>query len=183
MAPLLRHRTLAAGAALAGALSAGMVLLTPSVASAHSLDSSTLSVRVDEDSVDVTVSVPLETLDRALGTDHTAATDVDSSAAEVVAYLGEHLTVTGADGTTCAETRCSRRCTWSPGPAGTRRCASAARPWPSPRPPGRRRRGGRRRGSCGASSWAHLGMSGRVGRAPRWRARLGWRWAPAVSTL
>jgi hypothetical protein len=100
MSALPRRRTLAAGAALAG----GLVLLTPSAASAHSLESSTLSVRVGEDSVDATVSVALETLDEALGTDHTAATDVDSYADAVTAYLDEHLTVTGADGTTWTET-------------------------------------------------------------------------------
>ena len=99
MAPL-RRRTLAAGAALAG----GLVLLTPSVASAHGLDSSTLSVRASEDSVDATVSVALETLDRALGTGSTAATDAAPSADEVVAYLDEHLTVTGADDTAWTET-------------------------------------------------------------------------------
>ena len=47
---------------------------------------------------------PVETLDRALGTGSTGATDVDPSADEVVAHLGEHLTVTGADGTTWTET-------------------------------------------------------------------------------
>ncbi|MGY1696708.1 HupE/UreJ family protein [Geodermatophilus sp. SYSU D00814] len=87
-------RRLAAGAALAS----GLVLLTPTAASAHSLDSSTLSVRVGEDAVDVTVSVATATLGRALGT------DAGSSADAVVAYLDEHLTVTGADGTAWAET-------------------------------------------------------------------------------
>ena len=101
---LLRRRTLAVGAALAGGLSAGLVLLSPAVADAHSLDSSTLSVRVGEDSVDATVSVALETLDEALGTDYTSATDVDSYADAVIAYLDGHLTVTGADGATWTET-------------------------------------------------------------------------------
>src|ERR687898_978615 len=104
MASLLRPRTLAVGAALAGGLTAGLVLLTPAVADAHSLDSSTLSVRVGEDSVDATVSVALETLDAALGTDHTSSTDVASYADAVTAYLDEHLTVTGADGTAWSET-------------------------------------------------------------------------------
>ncbi|MGY1604180.1 HupE/UreJ family protein [Geodermatophilus sp. SYSU D00815] len=99
MPSLFRGRTLAAGAALA----AGLVLLTPSVAAAHSLDSSTLSVRVDEDSVDATVSIALETLDEALGTDHTTA-DTASWADEVVAYLDAHLAATGADGATWSET-------------------------------------------------------------------------------
>ena len=96
----LRRRTLAAGAALAG----GLVLLTPSVADAHSLESSTLSVRVDEESVTATVSVALNTLDAALGTDYAAATDVSSYADAVTAYVDEHLTVTGADGTAWSET-------------------------------------------------------------------------------
>ncbi|MGY1815184.1 HupE/UreJ family protein [Blastococcus sp. SYSU D00820] len=94
------RRTLAGGAAPAG----GLVLLTPGVADAHSLGSSTLSVRVGEDSVDATVSVALQTLDQALGTDWASAADVDSYADEVAAYLDEHLTVTGADGTEWTET-------------------------------------------------------------------------------
>ncbi len=91
MASLLRRRTLATGSALAG----GLVLLTPSAADAHGLGSSTLSVRVGEDGVDATVSVALETVEEALGT---AGPDA------VAAYLAEHLTVTGPDGTTWAET-------------------------------------------------------------------------------
>ncbi|SDC92127.1 HupE / UreJ protein [Geodermatophilus telluris] len=99
-----RRRTLATGAALTGLLTGGLVLLTPAVASAHSLDSSTLSVRVGEDAVDTTVTVALQTLDETLGTDWTAATDVDSYADAVIAYVDEHLTVTGADGTPWTET-------------------------------------------------------------------------------
>ncbi|MBM7805034.1 hypothetical protein JOD57_000871 [Geodermatophilus bullaregiensis] len=99
-----RSRTLAASATLSGGLSAGLVMLTPAVAHAHSLDSSTLSVRVGEDSVDATMSVALETLDEALGTNYTSATDVDSYADAVTAYLDEHLTVTGTDGRTWTET-------------------------------------------------------------------------------
>ncbi len=99
-----RGRTLAAGAALTGALTGGLVLLPPAVASAHSLDSSTLSVRVGEDAVDTTVTIALSALDETLGTGWTAATDVDSYADAVIAYVDEHLTVTGADGTTWTET-------------------------------------------------------------------------------
>jgi hypothetical protein len=87
------QHTLAAAAALAG----GVVLL-PSPASAQGLDSSALSVRVGQDSVDATVSIALETLDPALGTASAATADTASYADEVVAYLDEHLTVTGADG-------------------------------------------------------------------------------------
>lgn len=86
-----RRRTLATGTALAG----GLVLLAPSTADAHGLESSTLSVRVGEEGVDATVSVALESVEEALGT---AGPDA------VAAYLAEHLTVTGPDGTTWAET-------------------------------------------------------------------------------
>lgn len=100
MASLLRRRVLGSAAALAGAL----MFLAPSTASAHSLDSSTLSVRVGEDSVRTTVSVALETLDEALGTDYATTADVETYAADVIAYLDAHLTVTGADGTTWPQT-------------------------------------------------------------------------------
>ena len=95
-----RLRTFAGAAALAG----GSVVLLPSVADAHSLESSTLSVRVGEDSADATVSIALETLDGVLGTDYATTGDVSSYADEVTAYLDEHLTVTGADGSTWTET-------------------------------------------------------------------------------
>ncbi|WP_158647281.1 HupE/UreJ family protein [Actinoplanes sp. ATCC 53533] len=100
MAFSLRSRALAAGAAL----TCGLVLLFPSPASAHSLDSSTIAVRLSQTSADATVSVALETLDEALGTDYAATADVDQYADEIIAYLDEHLTVTGADGTTWTET-------------------------------------------------------------------------------
>jgi hypothetical protein len=96
MAFRLRPRVLAAAATLA----AGSVLLLPAAASAHSLESSTVSVVVGEDSADATISVALETLDEVLGTDYAAGSDVSSYADEVIAYLDEHLTVTGADGST-----------------------------------------------------------------------------------
>ncbi|WP_432488606.1 HupE/UreJ family protein [Kineococcus sp. SYSU DK018] len=88
--------------AATGSLAAGAVLLSPASASAHSLDSSTVAVRVGEESAGATVSVALETLDEALGTD-SATADADEHADEVIAYLEEHLSVTGADGTTWAE--------------------------------------------------------------------------------
>ena len=80
------------------------MLLAPTAASAHGLDSSTLSVQVGEDAAGATVSVALEALDEALGTSYATSGDVDASAAEVIAYLDEHLAVTGADGTTWTET-------------------------------------------------------------------------------
>jgi HupE / UreJ protein len=99
MAFPVRRRALAAVAAL----TCGLVLLSPSAASAHSLDSSTVSVRVSDDSVDATVSVALETLDEALGTDYATAADLDRYADEVIAYLDAHLSVTGVAGTTWTE--------------------------------------------------------------------------------
>jgi hypothetical protein len=99
MAFSLRRRALAAGAAL----TCGLVLLFPSPASAHSLDSSTISVRLSQTSADATISVALESLDEALGTDYATTADVDQYADEIIAYLDEHLTVTGTDGTTWTE--------------------------------------------------------------------------------
>ena len=98
MAFHLRRRTIAVGAALAGALT-----LLPTSASAHSLTSSTLAVRVGDDTVDATVSVALDTLDAALGTDYAATADTATYADAVTAYLDEHLTVTGADGSPWTE--------------------------------------------------------------------------------
>ena len=90
--------------ALVAAVVAGSVLLFPSAASAHSLDSSTISVHLGDTSADATVSVALETLDEALGTGYATTTDVDAYADEVIDYLDAHVSVTGADGTTWAET-------------------------------------------------------------------------------
>lgn len=73
-----------------------LLALAPSPASAHSLDSSTLSVHVGDEGVDATVSVALETITAVLGE--------GASDAEVVAYLGEHLSVVGVDGTVWDET-------------------------------------------------------------------------------
>lgn len=82
--------------ALTGVLTGGLALLTAGTAQAHSLTSSTLAVRVGEESVEATVSVAADTLDTVLGG---PATD-----AEVTGYLAEHLTVTGSDGSTWTET-------------------------------------------------------------------------------
>ncbi|MFJ5991555.1 HupE/UreJ family protein [Lentzea sp. NPDC092896] len=75
----------------------GLLLLGSTQAHAHSLDSSTLSVRVTDNAVSTTVSVAVDTVDKALGVD-------DATTAEYAAYIGEHLTVTGADGAEWAET-------------------------------------------------------------------------------
>ena len=90
-----RSRALA-GAALTAALAGPLTLLTAGAAQAHSLQSSTLAVRVGEEQVEATVSVAADTLDGLVGE---AATDAD-----VTAYLADHLTVTGTDGTAWAET-------------------------------------------------------------------------------
>lgn len=67
-------------------------------ASAHSLESTTIAVTITDDSVDATISVALATVDQALGTGYVAA-DIAEVDDELIAYLGEHLTVTGGDGT------------------------------------------------------------------------------------
>ncbi|WP_222195834.1 HupE/UreJ family protein [Modestobacter italicus] len=85
--------------ALSGVAAGGVVLLAAGQAQAHSLTSSTLSVRVGDEQVEATVSVAADTLDAVLGE---AATD-----AAVTGYLADHLTVTGSDGSVWAET-------WSP---------------------------------------------------------------------
>lgn len=100
------RRSLPSG--LAALVVAGSVLL-PTAAQAHSLDSSTIAVRIDQGDgagtmdVEATVSVAVETLSDALGT---ASADVGSEAwaTEAVAYLDEHTTVTAADGTVWDET-------------------------------------------------------------------------------
>jgi hypothetical protein len=77
------------------------VTLVPATATAHSLTSSTIAVRIEEDSVDATVSLPLETLDEALGTDYAGNAELAGGEAdEVIAYIDEHLTVTEAGRTT-----------------------------------------------------------------------------------
>lgn len=87
-------RRLATGAVLAVA---GVLALGVSPAAAHSLDSSTVSVHVSAGQADATITLPTETLVEAIGTDQ-----LDD--ATVLAYLADHLTVTGADGATWAET-------------------------------------------------------------------------------
>lgn len=89
---LLRRRRRALAPVVAAAL---LALATPT-ASAHSLDSSTLSLHVSATSADATVTVATATLDEVLG--------VDASADEVVDYLADHLAATGSDGRTWGET-------------------------------------------------------------------------------
>jgi hypothetical protein len=89
---LLRRAWALAATVLVLAAAAG-----PSAASAHSLTSSTIAVRVHDGGAEATISVAEATLRRALGTD--APSD-----AELLAYLDEHLTVTGGDGTAWSET-------------------------------------------------------------------------------
>lgn len=93
--PALLSRAMAV-TALSGVAAGGTVLLTAGPARAHSLTSSTLSVRVGEEQVEATVSVAADTLDAVLGE---AATD-----AAVTGYLADHLAVTGTDGDVWVET-------------------------------------------------------------------------------
>lgn len=89
---------------LTATLAALVWVLVPSAASAHSLESSTISTHVTEDGADATITIAAETLAEALGTADTSSTDVGEYAEAVTAYLAEHLTVTSADGTVWSET-------------------------------------------------------------------------------
>lgn len=87
-----------------GTLAILALVASTGVAAAHSLESSTISIRIGEGSLTATVTVALETLDRALGTSHVDAPDVELFAAEVIEYLDAHLAVTGSDGRVWPET-------------------------------------------------------------------------------
>ncbi|MBL0887259.1 HupE/UreJ family protein [Myceligenerans indicum] len=89
--PLIRRVT----AVLAAAVIAVLTIMSPSAAQAHSLDSSTISLRTSEDGADATVSVAARTLEDAVG-----SSDADT----LVSYLADHLTATGADGAVWGET-------------------------------------------------------------------------------
>ncbi|TDD64400.1 hypothetical protein E1262_28290 [Jiangella aurantiaca] len=91
-------RALAAAAVVITAL-----LLAPAAAQAHSLDSSTISVHVTDDGVDATVTVALEAVDDALGTDYAGEQEVSSYSGALIDYLADHLEVTAADGTVWGE--------------------------------------------------------------------------------
>ena len=103
MAVLTRCRARVGLAALAAFAA---VVVPASAASAHSLESSTISTHVGSDgTVDATISVALETLDQALGTRYaTGSDDVSGYADAVNAYLADHLALTDADGVELAET-------------------------------------------------------------------------------
>jgi len=70
-------------AALAVLLTTLVVVLVPPTAEAHSLDSSIISTHVTDDGVDATITIALQMLDEAMGTDHAAEQDVSSYADEV----------------------------------------------------------------------------------------------------
>ena len=113
-----------AATALAAFSFAGLALW-PTAAEAHSLESSTISTHVNSDgTVDATISIALETLDEALGTEYAAGTDVTSYADAVNAYLADHLSVTDATGTSSSSPSTTPRS--SPSRA-SRRTASTSR--------------------------------------------------------
>ncbi len=84
-------------------VTAMLAVLIPSAASAHSLDSSTISTRVGDDGVDATLTIAFETLEEAMGTTYTSDQNVDEYADEITDYLADHLSVTSADGTEWGE--------------------------------------------------------------------------------
>ncbi|WES66094.1 HupE/UreJ family protein [Microbacter sp. GSS18] len=98
----LRRLSLAASVAVTGAI---LTVLAAPAASAHSLESSTVYVVEQEDGLDATISIALETLDDTLGTDYaTAVTLSDADTAALTAYIADHFAVLGADGQEWAET-------------------------------------------------------------------------------
>lgn len=78
-------------------------IAAPSRASAHSLDSSTVAVVIDDVGVTATISVALEAIDDVLGTDYEQS-DLDDFGEDLVGYIDDHLEVTGADGVEWGET-------------------------------------------------------------------------------
>lgn len=95
---MLMPRLLGIRQGLAGAaVVAGLVLLVPLTAGAHSLDSTAISVHVTNDSVDATISLAIPALDEALGTDFVNGDDRDDYAPEIIAYIDGHLVVTSYD--------------------------------------------------------------------------------------
>lgn len=92
------------GLATSAALATVLILLPATTASAHSLDSSTIAVRLTDDTAEATVSVALETVDQVLGTSYATAESLSSTdLAAITTYIDEHLSVTGADGSVWAE--------------------------------------------------------------------------------
>lgn len=85
---------------------AALFTLAPvAAAQAHSLDSSTVSVVLTDDSAGATLSVALETLDEVLGTSYaTAGSLTDADLTAITEYLDTHLSATGVDGTVWGET-------------------------------------------------------------------------------
>lgn len=91
------------GLLVATVVSALLLSLT-TVATAHSLESSTISLRLEEESANATISLAIETLDSALGTSYADAPDLEPYTDEIIAYLDQHLTVTDATGHSWGET-------------------------------------------------------------------------------
>lgn len=84
---------------LIAVLAACGVLLVPSAAEAHSRSSSTIAVQVLDDGVSATISIATTAMAEAL---ETSAGDLEAE--QVVEYLDEHMSATGADGTDWEET-------------------------------------------------------------------------------
>lgn len=99
----MTHRR-TAGALVALAVSA-IALLAPGTASAHSLASSSVTMIATDDGLDGTLVLAVDPLDQAFDADHRSDDlSPEAYAAQVVAYLDEHLTVRGADGVPWQET-------------------------------------------------------------------------------
>lgn len=91
-------RRFAAVAALAAAAAA--VAAAPGSASAHSLASSSVTIELTTDDMSGSISLAVASLDTAFDETHRSDSLTDEQyAAQVIAYLDEHLQVQGPDGT------------------------------------------------------------------------------------
>jgi hypothetical protein len=82
------------GAALALAC---QLMLIGGIASAHSANSSSLSVHINDQAVDTKVSIAVEALDEALGTNYTNM-GTEQITDQVAAYIEDHFTIIGESG-------------------------------------------------------------------------------------
>jgi len=95
-------RRFAVVAALAATTAA--VVAAPGSASAHTLDNSTVEIELTEDGMSGSVSLSVTALDQAFDAAHRSDVLSDEAyAAQVIAYLDEHLVVTGGDDTVWTE--------------------------------------------------------------------------------
>ncbi len=73
-------------------------LLPTSLVYAHSLDSSTLTINIEQEVVEAEVYIALENLDKVLGTDYSSQSSPNESAETAINYVDQHFSITGLNG-------------------------------------------------------------------------------------